>query len=77
MTLAAWPLVLLVRAYQVTLRPFIGGHCRFQPTCSDYALEALRMHGAVRGGWLSARRIARCHPFGGAGFDPVPPRGER
>ena len=77
MSLAAWPLVLLVRMYQVTLRPFVGGHCRFCPTCSDYALEALRIHGAVRGGWLSVRRLLRCHPFGGAGFDPVPPRGER
>ena len=74
--LAALPLIGLVRLYQLTLRPFIGGHCRFQPTCSEYAIEALRTHGGVRGAWLTARRLARCHPFGGAGFDPVPD-GER
>lgn len=68
----AWPLLLLVRGYQVTLRPFVGGHCRFHPTCSDYAIEALRTHGALRGGWLTVRRLARCHPWGGCGFDPVP-----
>lgn len=71
---AAIPLVLLVKLYQVTLRPFMGGHCRFQPTCSDYAIEALRTHGAVRGGWLTLRRLGRCQPWGGAGWDPVPPR---
>ena len=74
MTPLAWPLIVLVRLYQATLRPFLGGQCRFMPTCSDYALEALRTHGAVRGGWLTVRRLLRCHPLGGAGFDPVPPR---
>lgn len=73
--LAAVPLVLLVRLYQVTLSPFLGGACRFQPTCSNYALEALRTHGALRGSWLAARRIGRCRPGGGAGWDPVPPAG--
>ncbi len=72
---AAVPLVLLVKLYQVTLRPFMGGHCRFQPTCSDYAIEALRSHGAWRGGWLTLRRLGRCQPWGGGGWDPVPPRG--
>lgn len=71
--ITAWPLIALVRLYQVTLRPFMGGHCRFQPTCSEYGLEALRTHGALRGGWLTARRILRCHPWGGGGWDPVPP----
>lgn len=70
--------MLLVRGYQVTLGPLLGGHCRFTPTCSHYGLEALRTHGAVRGGWLTVRRLARCHPFerlgGGSGEDPVPPR---
>lgn len=70
----AWPLILLVKGYQVTLRPWMGGHCRFQPTCSDYALEALRTHGALRGSWLTVRRIGRCQPWGGCGYDPVPPR---
>ncbi|MEE4301100.1 MAG: membrane protein insertion efficiency factor YidD [Pseudomonadales bacterium] len=49
-------------------------HCRFQPTCSDYAVEALTAHGALRGSWLTVRRLLRCHPFGGFGYDPVPPR---
>jgi putative membrane protein insertion efficiency factor len=65
-------LVLLVRAYQVVLSPFVGGACRFMPSCSNYAIEALRTHGAARGTWLALRRIARCHPFGGHGHDPVP-----
>ena len=70
---AAWPLILIVRLYQVTLGPLLGGHCRFWPTCSEYSLEALRAHGPLRGSWLTARRLLRCHPFGGSGFDPVPP----
>lgn len=67
-------LIFLVRLYQAALSPIMGGHCRFSPTCSQYALEALRMHGALRGSWLALRRIGRCHPFGGAGDDPVPAR---
>jgi putative membrane protein insertion efficiency factor len=70
--IAAWPLIALVRLYQVTLSPFLGGFCRFQPTCSAYAIDALRQHGALRGSWLAARRLLRCHPFGGHGYDPVP-----
>ncbi|MGH6970681.1 MAG: membrane protein insertion efficiency factor YidD [Caulobacteraceae bacterium] len=62
------------RAYKLTLSPWFWSSCRFLPTCSDYAAEALILHGPVRGGWLAARRLCRCHPFGGAGFDPVPPR---
>ena len=69
----AWPWIGLIRLYQVTLSPFIGGHCRFQPTCSRYGEEALRTHGALRGLWLTARRVGRCHPLGGKGWDPVPP----
>lgn len=68
----AWPLLLLVRLYRVTISPLIGANCRYQPTCSEYALEALRVHGAFRGSVLAARRIARCHPWGGHGYDPVP-----
>lgn len=71
------PFIVLIRGYQVTLGPLMGGHCRFVPTCSNYALEAYRVHGPIRGTWLTARRILRCHPFGGHGFDPVPPREER
>jgi len=66
-------LVLVVRAYQVVLSPFVGGACRFTPSCSRYAIEALTTHGARRGSLLALRRIARCHPFGGHGHDPVPP----
>lgn len=66
-------LILIVRFYQATLSRVLGGHCRFQPTCSVYAIEALRAHGGLRGSWLTLRRLARCHPFGGHGFDPVPP----
>ncbi len=63
----------LVRAYQYTLASVLGGRCRFHPTCSEYAIEAFRGHGAVRGLALAARRFARCHPLGGHGVDPVPP----
>lgn len=70
-------LILFVRLYQVTLRPVMGGQCRFQPTCSDYSIEALRTHGGFKGGWLTVRRILRCQPWGGSGYDPVPPRRTR
>ncbi len=70
------PLARLLRApvhfYRATFSPIVGHSCRFQPTCSAYALEALAAHGGLRGGWLALRRIARCHPFAGAGYDPVP-----
>jgi uncharacterized protein len=62
------------RLYKLTLSPWIGRSCRFAPTCSDYAAEALLLHGPLRGGALAVRRLCRCHPFGGSGFDPVPPR---
>jgi putative membrane protein insertion efficiency factor len=62
----------LIRAYQLALSPMLGPRCRFYPSCSQYALEALESHGALRGSWLTARRICRCHPFHAGGFDPVP-----
>jgi uncharacterized protein len=65
-------LVLAVRAYQYTVRPLLGAHCRFYPSCSDYAREAIERHGAARGSWLAVRRIARCHPYHPGGYDPVP-----
>ncbi len=72
MRVASEALVLLVRAYQWTLRPFIGAQCRFEPSCSHYAIDALRSHGAVRGSVLAARRVLRCNPWNAGGFDPVP-----
>jgi putative membrane protein insertion efficiency factor len=68
----ARPIAALVRAYRVAISPWLGVRCRFQPTCSEYTLEALDRHGAFRGTMLAARRIARCHPWGGSGYDPVP-----
>jgi putative membrane protein insertion efficiency factor len=62
----------LIRAYQLGLSPMLGPRCRFYPSCSQYALEAIESHGALRGSWLTARRICRCHPFHDGGFDPVP-----
>ena len=65
-------LILFVRAYQMLLSPLLPPACRYHPTCSHYAIEALEKHGALRGGWLAVKRIARCHPFHAGGFDPVP-----
>jgi uncharacterized protein len=67
-------LVLFVRLYQVLLSPFLGGRCRYLPSCSEYAIEALRIHGAIRGSALAVKRIGRCHPFARFGYDPVPPK---
>ena len=69
-------LACVVRLYQLVVSPLMAPSCRHLPTCSDYAIEALREHGVLRGGWLAARRIARCHPLGTSGFDPVPVRGD-
>lgn len=66
-------LTFAVRVYQWTVRPFIGAHCRFEPSCSHYAVEALGRHGAARGAWLAARRVLRCNPWRPGGYDPVPP----
>jgi uncharacterized protein len=69
---AARVLRLLVRGYQLFISPMLPPSCRFAPSCSSYALEALGRHGALRGGWLALRRIVRCHPWGRSGYDPVP-----
>ena len=68
----AAPLRALVWVYRHAVSPLIGANCRYQPTCSAYAEEALSRYGAFRGGWIAVRRLARCHPWGGSGYDPVP-----
>ena len=70
--LLALPLRGLVWLYRHAISPLLGANCRYQPTCSAYAEEALRKHGAFKGGWLALKRIGRCHPWGGSGYDPVP-----
>ena len=65
----------MIRAYQVLVSPVLPGVCRYHPTCSEYALEAMRSHGPLAGSWLAVKRLARCHPWGNAGQDPVPGTG--
>ena len=72
MTPLAFIVSIPVRAYRIFGSPIVGMHCRFQPTCSAYAMEALERHGAFKGSWLALRRIAKCHPWGGSGVDNVP-----
>jgi uncharacterized protein len=69
--------IVLVRAYQLALSPFAGGACRFTPSCSEYAIQAIQEHGVARGLGLALRRVSRCHPLGSSGFDPVPRRSDR
>ena len=68
----AWLLIRGIKLYQVTLAALIGGQCRFEPSCSEFGIQAVRRHGALKGGYLTIRRIMRCHPWGGSGDDPVP-----
>lgn len=68
----AWPLIQVVRLYRVAISPWLGANCRYDPSCSSYAIEALQVHGILKGSALAARRISRCHPWGGSGYDPVP-----
>ena len=72
MTPLAFALSLPVRAYRLIGSPWVGHGCRYQPTCSAYAMEALERHGGIKGTWLAAKRIGKCHPWGGSGYDPVP-----
>ncbi|MCI9285455.1 MAG: membrane protein insertion efficiency factor YidD [Muribaculaceae bacterium] len=65
-------LILPIRFYQLCISPMLPAACRFTPTCSSYAIEAIQRHGPFRGSWLALKRIARCHPWGGSGYDPVP-----
>jgi putative membrane protein insertion efficiency factor len=65
-------LIALLRFYRYAISPMLGRNCRFHPTCSEYAIEAVQRHGALRGGWMAAKRVGRCHPFNPGGYDPVP-----
>jgi hypothetical protein len=67
-----YPFILLIRFYQVAISPYTPATCRFSPTCSSYSLEALKVHGLLKAGWLSIKRICKCHPWGSSGYDPVP-----
>ena len=71
-----YPFIFLVRFYQLLISPILPSSCRYQPTCSQYTLEALKTHGLFIGGWLGLKRILSCHPWGGSGFDPVPTKKE-
>ena len=66
-----WLLIHLVLLYRVTAGQLLGGHCRFHPSCSQYAIDAVTKHGPARGAWRAAKRICRCHPWGGSGYDPA------
>ncbi|MBX9891224.1 MAG: membrane protein insertion efficiency factor YidD [Chitinophagaceae bacterium] len=68
----SWPFLLLIRFYQYVISPMIGPKCRYTPTCSAYAHEAINKHGPLKGLWLAIKRISKCHPWGGHGYDPVP-----
>ena len=69
-----FPLVILIKFYQYTISPWLGKNCRYEPTCSHYTLEALKVHGLFKGGFLGIKRIMSCHPWGGSGYDPVAPK---
>lgn len=71
-SILGWVVIKLIRLYQLFLSPFLGANCRYFPTCSAYAIESVLIHGGLRGGWLALRRLGRCHPWGGVGYDPVP-----
>ncbi|MDR0420649.1 MAG: membrane protein insertion efficiency factor YidD [Prevotellaceae bacterium] len=71
-TIVIFPFILLIKFYQICLSPLKPPTCRFTPTCSEYALTALKKHGLIKGLWLAAKRILSCHPWGGSGYDPVP-----
>ncbi|TFJ91102.1 membrane protein insertion efficiency factor YidD [Lonepinella koalarum] len=69
-------LIKLIRVYQIAISPLIGPRCRFVPTCSCYGIEAIKTHGVAKGGWLTLKRILKCHPLNAGGFDPVPPKND-
>ena len=69
-----YPLIFIIKIYQFIFSPLIGKNCRYLPTCSEYAIESLKLHGLLLGSFFAIRRILKCHPFGGHGFDPIPKR---
>ena len=69
---ATFPLLILIRVYQLIISPLLGSNCRFMPTCSEYAMESLRSYGLIKGFYLTIKRIGKCHPWGGHGYDPIP-----
>jgi putative membrane protein insertion efficiency factor len=68
----SYPFIFLIKVYQYAISPLLGPKCRFTPTCSSYALQAFKKYGLFKGFWLTIKRISRCHPWGGSGYDPVP-----
>ena len=72
-----YPLILLIRVYQLIVSPMLGSNCRFMPTCSEYALESLKAYGLIKGTYLTIKRIGKCHPLGGQGYDPIPTKMEK
>ncbi len=68
----SFPFIVLIKLYQWIISPWLGSKCRYTPTCSHYGIEALKKYGPIKGSWLTIKRIARCHPWGGHGYDPVP-----
>lgn len=72
MKLLAKPIIIFIRGYQILISPLFPSSCRYTPTCSQYSIEALGKYGLLKGLWLGIKRISRCHPWGGSGFDPVP-----
>ena len=71
------PFVFLIKGYQNFISPLLPSTCRYDPTCSHYAIKALKIHGLFKGGWLSIKRVSSCHPWGGSGFDPIPEKKEK
>tara|TARA_B100000029_G_scaffold417129_1_gene421649 strand:- start:2175 stop:2426 length:252 start_codon:yes stop_codon:yes gene_type:complete len=75
--IATFPLILLIRGYQLFISPVVGSSCRFMPTCSEYAIESMKLYGLTKGTFLTIKRIGKCHPFGGHGYDPIPRKMEK
>jgi putative membrane protein insertion efficiency factor len=67
-----YPIIILIKGYQLLISPLLPSSCRFEPTCSQYALEALKKYGFIKGAWLGIKRILKCHPWGDSGYDPIP-----